>query len=128
MYYRLSTNSFCLDDYYLIPSKPDPISMTGLDLLEGIIKERKDNYGCDCKCAGLVLTIVEKKTIVYNEAVEYFSKSLRWKDHLYASVVSKRTDIAKGQLSGKFIFDIDDSELKKDFSDIVQQFLRRVEE
>ncbi len=122
------TSALLASDYYLIPSKPDPISMTGLDLLEGIIKERKDNYGCDCKCAGLVLTIVEKKTIVYNEAVEYFSKSLRWKDHLYASVVSKRTDIAKGQLSGKFIFDIDDSELKKDFSDIVQQFLRRVEE
>lgn len=122
------TSALLASDYYLIPSKPDPISMTGLDLLEGIIKERKDNYGCGCKCAGLILTIVEKKTVVYSAAVKYFSNSARWKQHLYEPVVFKRTDIAKGQLSGRFILDMGDSELKKEFSEIVQQFLKRVEE
>ena len=121
------TSALIASDYYLIPSKPDPISMTGLDLLEGIIKERKENYGCGCKCAGLVLTVVEKNTNVYREAVAYFSQSAKWKSFLYEPVVLKRTNIAKNQLNGIFIFDIEDSDLRRQFSGITQEFLKRVE-
>lgn len=121
------TSALIASDYYLIPSKPDPISMTGLDLLEGIIKERKENYGCGCKCAGLVLTVVEKNTNIYREAVSYFSESTKWKSFLYEPVVLKRTNIAKGQLNGTFIIDIEDSDLRLQFSSITQEFLKRVE-
>ena len=120
------TSAIIASDYYLIPSKPDPISMTGLDLLEGIIKERKENYGCNCKCAGLVLTMVENNTNVYKEAVEYFSNDDSWRDYLYGSVMLKRTKVVKGQLSGKFIIDIDESDLRHQFSGIVQEFLKRI--
>ncbi len=121
------TSALIASDYYLIPSKPDPISMTGLDLLEGIIKERKENYGCECKCAGLVLTIVENYTVVYKQALDYFTASSKWSPYLYKSSVPKRTSISRGQLNGKFIFDIDDSELSKQFSNVSQEFLTRVE-
>ena len=121
------TSALIASDFYLIPSKPDPISMTGLDLLEGIIKERKENYGCSCKCAGLVLTITESHTIVYKEAVSYFSASSKWKNYLYKSSVPKRVDIARGQLDGIFILDIDKTELNLSFSNVTQEFLRRVE-
>lgn len=120
------TSALLASDYYLIPSKPDPISMTGLDLLEGIIKERKENYGCECQCAGLVLTAVEQTTKVYKEAVEYFSASRPWKDYIYDNVLLKRVSVAKGQLTGTFILDIEDSDLKKQFSGIVQEFLKRL--
>ena len=43
------------------------------------------------------------------------------------SVVLKRTNIAKGQLDGTFIFDIDDPDLSRNFSNITQEFLKRVE-
>lgn len=122
------TSALIASDYYLIPSKPDPISMTGLDLLEGIIRERKENYGCTCKCVGLVLTIVETNTVVYKKAFDYFSGSDKWKPYLYKSVVLKRTSIAKGQLGGTFIFDIDDSDLSRNFSQITQEFLTRMGE
>lgn len=121
------TSALIASDYYLIPSKPDPISMTGLDLLEGIIKERKENYGCTCKCVGLVLTIAETNTVVFKEASDYFSGSEKWKSYLYKSVVLKRTSIAKGQLGGTFILDIDDPDLSRSFSQITQEFLKRVE-
>lgn len=121
------TSALIASDYYLIPSKPDPISMTGLDLLEGIIKERKENYGCGCKCAGLVLTLVETNTLVFKNAVSYFSESEKWKSYLYKSFVLKRTNIAKGQLEGTFIFDIYDSDLSRNFSGIAQEFLKRME-
>ena len=121
------TSALIASDFYLIPSKPDPISMTGLDLLKGIIKERKENYGCTCQCAGLVLTITEAHTIVYKEALEYFSTSPNWKKYLYRSSLPKRTDIARGQLDGVFIFDLERSDLNLSFSKITQEFLKRVE-
>lgn len=122
------TSALIASDYYLIPSKPDPISMTGLDLLEGIIKERKENYGCSCKCAGLILTLAETNTKVLKEAVTYFSSDAKWKPYLYKSMFLKRTNVARGQLDGTFIFDIGDSDLSRNFSGIVQEFLKRVEE
>lgn len=121
------TSALIASDFYLIPSKPDPISMTGLDLLEGIIKERKENYGCSCRCAGLVLTIAETNTIVYKKAVDYFSGAANWKDYLYKTPVPKRVDIARGQLAGTFILDLDKTDLNLNFSSITQEFLRRVE-
>lgn len=121
------TSALLASDFYLIPSRPDPISMTGLDLLEGIIKERKENYGCNCRCVGLVLTIAEKNTNVYKEAVKYFSEAVQWKEYIYNAYLPKRIEVAKGQLVGNYIMDIDDSELKRQFSGIVQEFLKRVE-
>ena len=64
---------------------------------------------------------------MYKEAVGYFSSSENWKDYLYKSPVPKRTDIAKGQLDGVFILDIGNPELNLSFSNITQEFLRRVE-
>ena len=121
------TSAIIASDYYLIPTKPEPISMVGLDLLDGIIRERKENYGCSCKCSGLVLTMVERKTNVYKKALKYLSTSEKWKTFLYKPVLLKRTSVATEQLNGKFIWDIEDSDLKYQFSGITQEFLKRIE-
>lgn len=120
------TSAIIASDYYLIPSKPDPISMTGLDLLDSIIRERKENYGCTCKCLGLVLTMVETNTTIYHDTRKYFSSTGKWKQYLYRCDVLKRTSVAKGQLNGTFISDIDDNKLNFQFSGVVQEFLKRL--
>lgn len=114
-------------DYYLIPVKPDPISMTGIDLLQGIINERSENYGFKCKCCGIVLTIVDKRKSLYKDAKKYFESQERWKGYLYSKFLLERANIARGQLTNQFIQDIDDSMLKSDFSAIVKEFIRRTE-
>ena len=114
-------------DYYLIPVKPDPISMTGIDLLQGIIRERSENYGFRCKCCGIILTIVDTRSTLRKDAETFFSTNSRWTGHLYAKSILKRANIAKGQLNNQFIRDIDDSTLKADFSLIVKEFIRRTE-
>ncbi|BDF69483.1 hypothetical protein CE91St41_04620 [Oscillospiraceae bacterium] len=113
-------------DYYLIPVKPDPISMTGIDLLEGIINEKRDNYGCHCECCGVVFTMVEKNTLVFRTAQSYFSSSKKWGKYLYTKMLPKRTDIARGQLSNVFIRDIDNSDLRAEFAGLAQEFLSRL--
>lgn len=114
-------------DFYLIPVKPDPISMTGIDLLQGIINERAENYGFQCKCCGIVLTMVDLRSTLYKEACTFFDNSERWNKYLYSKFLLKRANVARGQLANQFIRDIDDSTLKADFSAIVKEFIRRTE-
>lgn len=112
-------------NYYLIPVKPDPISMTGLDLLQGIITERASNYGFECKCCGIVLTMTDPRTNLYKDAISFFSQNTRWTSFLYGKTLLKRVKVARGQLHDQFILDLDDSSLKSDFSAIVKEFIRR---
>ncbi len=114
-------------DYYLIPVKPDPISMTGIDLLQGIINERSENYGFKCKCCGIILTIVDTRKNLHKDAKKYFDSQPRWNGQLYSKYLLERAGIARGQLSNHFIQDLDDSTLKADFSAIVKEFIRRTE-
>ena len=89
-------------DYYLVPVKPDPISMTGMDLLQGIINERADNYGFACKCCGIVLTMVDLRSNLHKEAESFFTSNTRWKNLLYGKYLLKRTQVARGQLRDTF--------------------------
>lgn len=114
-------------DFYLIPVKPDPISMTGIDLLQGIINERSENYGFSSKCCGIILTMVELSSNLYGSAQNFFESQPRWKGYLYNKPILKRVDIARGQLNNQFIMDLPDSGVKADFSAIVKEFIRRTE-
>lgn len=121
------TSALIASDYYLIPVKSDPISMTGVDLLQGIINEKSSNYGFDCKCCGIILTMVELNSNSYKNAYTYFNQSERWKNYIFNKYLLKRVAISKGQLNNKFIRDIDDPKLKAQFSSVVQEIIRRTE-
>lgn len=45
-------------DYYLVPVKPDPLSVLGVPLLESVIQYHSDNYGKTIKPLGIVFTMV----------------------------------------------------------------------
>lgn len=119
------SSALIASDYYLIPVKPDPISITGIDLLQGIINEKEANYGFTCKCCGIVLTMVEVNSNAMREANSYFASKERWKDIVYSRHLLKRVAVARGQLRNVFIRDIESSELRAEFSAIVKEFIRR---
>lgn len=121
------SSALIASDFYLIPVKPDPLSMTGTDLLQGIINEKKENYGFSSKCCGIIFTMVEKNTRAVTEATQFFTSKERWKGQLYRKTVLKRVGIARNQLNNRFIRDLDDSEIKADFSAIVKELIRRTE-
>ncbi|WP_055106885.1 ParA family protein [Paenibacillus ihumii] len=122
------TSALLASEYYLIPVKPDPISLTGIDLLNGIIYEKMSNFGNKIKCAGIVLTVTEENTSVYKNAQKNLQESKVWKGKLFSKSLIKRTEIAKKQLEQKFILDIDDSRLKSNLTSIVKEFIERVGE
>jgi len=45
-------------DYYLVPVKPDPLSVLGVPLLESVIQYYSDNYGKEIEPLGIVFNMV----------------------------------------------------------------------
>ncbi|RVU02379.1 ParA family protein [Mucilaginibacter limnophilus] len=121
------TSALLASNYYLIPVKPDPISFTGIDLLQGIIDNKKENYDLSIQCAGIVLTIVEENTRVYKQAVQNLDSG-RWKTYRYAKSVPKRTEIARTQTNKGYILDLHDNESKFALTGIVAELIERTKD
>lgn len=119
------TSALLASDFYLIPVKPDPISFTGIDLLQSIIESKKDNYDLRIKCAGVVLNMVDRRTIVYKDAVANL-KSGKWAKYKYSKEIPQRTEIARTQTSKTFILDLSDSDSKIALTGIVDELISKV--
>lgn len=119
------TSALIASNYYLIPVKPDPISITGIDLLRNIVSEKKENLDISIECIGVVLTMVEKNTRVYKSAKDFLKSSKRWNKLLYNKELPKRTALAGSQLNS-FVLDLQDSELKSSLIGIVDELLNRI--
>lgn len=121
------TSALIASDYYLIPVKPDPISLTGIDLLKSIIEERRDNFNLHIQCAGLVLTLTEANTVVLKNARSYLGRDAYWREHLFNSSLPKRTEIARNQLNQIPILLSGNSSAKTSIAGITEEFLTRIE-
>ncbi len=119
------TSALIASDYYLIPVKADPISLTGIDLLNNIVTEKMENLDLSLKCAGLVLTLTESNTNIYNDAKTKLNSSGRWKKYLFKKELPKRTAVAGSQLKN-FILDLQDSTVKSALTGIVDEMLGRI--
>lgn len=123
------TASLIASDGYIIPVKPDPLSRIGIELLQSVVKEKTETYGLNVNCWGLVLTIVDKRAILYKDALKYYRKDEHWKDLLFEGVLLRRSTIARfqirDQINYKTILDIDDTELKMEMNKIVQEILKK---
>ncbi|MBR6536810.1 MAG: AAA family ATPase [Lachnospiraceae bacterium] len=121
------TSALLASDFYLIPTKADPISLTGIDLLYTIIETKTRRYGLSgLKCCGVVITVAERSTINYQNAQANLKANARWKNKLYTYSLCKRVDMAREQLNQKFILDMSDTQIKSDLNNIVKEMLSRI--
>ena len=121
------TSALIASDHYLIPVKPDPISITGIDLLHNIVSDKRENFNLKISCIGLVFTIVEEATKVYREAREYVENDPNWRNHVYRGFLAKRTEVARKQGEQQFILDCDDAAIKRAIVAITNEMISRVE-
>lgn len=122
------TSALIASDFYLIPVKADPISLTGIDLLRSIIDEKKENFDLDIECAGLVLTMTEQQTKIYKSALANLRENKHWSKHLFPVTMPKRTTIARKQIDQIQILASDDHESKMALTRITTEFLNRVKD
>ena len=113
-------------DYYIIPVKPDPLSYTGIDLLQSIILQKKDDLDLNIQCMGVILTMVEGNTTVFKKCVEVIGSNKRLKDLLYQKHLEKRTNVPKYQLNQQFILDKPSNDIKLSLVGIVQEMKARI--
>lgn len=121
------TSALLASDYYLIPVKTDPLSLTGIDLLHSVVNEKVNNYGMSIKCCGVVLTMVEVNTISFSKAKEFLKNDERWNGKMFSSYLSKRTDIANNQTKQKMILDLNDPSVKSQIVAITNELIERTQ-
>ncbi len=120
------TSALLASDYYLIPVKPDPISYIGVDLLETIIEDKREDLNIKITCIGLVFSMVERSdSVVYQSAIKQMENG-KWKKYRYLKYIPKRADIAKFQLNKSFILDIGDGFASSSLAGIVSELEKRI--
>lgn len=120
------TSALIASDHYLIPVKTDPLSLTGIDLLQSVVEDKKDNFSLSITCIGLVFTITEENTIVFANALRHIQSQAKWKDLLYKKSLPKRTEVARAQGQQRFILDCNDNDAKQALAAITREFLEKI--
>jgi chromosome partitioning protein len=121
------SSALIASNYYIIPLKPDPLSVTGIDLLNSIIQTKKTNFGLKLQCLGIAMNMVEGNTNVYRDTIAYL-ESTSWKDSLFKNYIPKRTGIARNQTQGQHILRLNDSNLKLHLVKLTDEILSKIQE
>lgn len=120
------TAAILASDYYMIPVRPDPLSRTGIDLLKGVIERIEKNFGHEIKCLGVVLTMVDERTIVLKQTQEFFASNDNWRNALFTNRLPQRTEIAREQGKQHLILDLNDTGAKSAIAGLAREILERL--
>ncbi|MBR0757478.1 ParA family protein [Bradyrhizobium jicamae] len=113
-------------DKYIVPIRPDPLSVIGLPLLERYISEFTDDAGMKIEQVGLVFTMVRNPA---PRAMKELMDDLRRnrKGAVFADWLSLSTDVAESVTahSPAFLFRKTPQKIKLQMVGIAQEFLNR---
>lgn len=112
--------------HYLVPVKPEPLSRVGIDLLRGVIDRTSENHGHDIECVGVVLTLVDARTKVYREGLEFLDSNTIWKNKRYKGVLPHRTAVAREQGNQTLILDIGEQDAMLALATITNELVARL--
>lgn len=123
------SSALIASQYYVIPVKPDPLSLIGIDLLRSIIERKKKIFGLTLNCLGVVFTLVERSdSVLFSEGKQNLLGNDYWKDYLYENYMPKRTAYSKLQIDQPFILKHDDFELRESLKGIVLEMLEELDD
>lgn len=120
------TSALIASNYYVIPVRPDPLSMIGIDLLRSIIERRRKTYGLSLSCLGIVFTMVERPDSVnFATARTNLKGNAMWKDKVFSAYIPKRADLARNQLDQPFMLRMDDFDLRANLRALVDEIVEK---
>ena len=122
------TSALIASDHYVIPVRPDPLSMIGIDLLRTIIERRRKTYGLKINGLGVVFTMVERPdSVIFANARANLAGNDFWKAKVFKSYIPKRSELAKSQLEQPFMMLMDDYELRSNLRGLVTEMLEKID-
>lgn len=115
-------------DKYVVPLKPDPLSITGLPLLERWLEDTTESAGTDVTSIGIIFTLVRNPTPNTMQKVMDELRATR-KDEVFDTCLSQSTKVATSVEKHKPVFLLDDNcrpaiEIER----ITQEFVERTED
>lgn len=121
------TSALIASDHYIIPVKPDPLSIIGIDLLKAIIARRTQAFGLTISCLGVVFTLIDRPDSVnLSTARSNLRQNPVWRDKLIEAYLPKRTVYAREQLTSPFILSGDDFDFREDMKTIANELIQRL--
>ena len=122
------TSALIASNYYVIPVRPDPLSMIGIDLLRSIIERRRQTYGLKISSLGVVFTMVERPdSVIFSNAKANLAGNAYWKDKVFKAYTPKRADLARAQLDQPFMMLMDDFDLRLNLRKLVTEMLEKID-
>lgn len=123
------SSALIASDYYVIPVKPDPLSVIGIDLLRAIIERRRTTYDLKISCLGVLFTMVERwDSVIFANAKANLSNNVFWKNKLLSSYIPKRAELARQQLEQPFMLKMEDYDLRSGLQKVVKEILEKIDE
>jgi len=114
-------------DYYIVPMKPDVLSLFGLPLLEAYISLIQQEFGLTMEFLGIVLNMVDTRLRLYKNIKEQLMSKPEWSRKLFKSEIRHATKIARGidpNERTQYIYEMDD-ELKESIISLTREILSR---
>jgi chromosome partitioning protein len=121
-----SYSAFLASDAYLVPVKPDPLSVLGLPLLERAMDDYEDRSGQALTRLGLVFTQV-RQTDAMRRTMAQVRKD--YPDEVFNSYLVQTTGVAEAVDAGQPPQDFSKSKakLKDEMADICEEFIERID-
>lgn len=121
-----SYSAFLASDAYLVPVKPDPLSVLGLPLLERAMDDYEDRSGQALTRLGLIFTQVRQ-----TDAMRRTMAQVRrdYPDEVFNSFMVQTTGVAEAVDAGKPPQDFPKSraKLRDEVVDICEEFIERID-
>lgn len=92
--YLLTRSGLIASDFYIIPAKPEPLSVVGMGILEGHINRLKQNNRCHIQLMGIVFSSLGHATnlaqTVRNRVIDDFGE-----DKIFQAEIPRNVAVAK---------------------------------
>jgi len=117
-------------DSYLVPVKPDPLSVLGVPLLETVIEFHCENYSKDIEPLGVIFTMV-RETRMMSDVIAALKETSVGKRYIFENSIKNSTYYAEASREHKPLFEHYNATYHghaEDMEKIINEFLILVEE
>ena len=124
--------SLLASDAYIVPMKPDFLSLFGLPLLEGYTNKLRKQFDHNLDFIGIILTMVVPEWRIYDSIKQRLENNPSWNEKLFLSELKNRTAI-QNALSQEYkdsklpyIIELGDNIVESQMINVTQEFMQRL--
>lgn len=121
----ITRSGILASDYYLIPAKPEPLSVIGIGMLEGRIQQFRESQRSQIKRIGIILTSLGHATTMGGK-IKHRLKEEFGKENIFKTEIPLNVDVAKAVDSSQpVVLNNPQATGAKALINVTQEFIQR---